>query len=313
MSLIARQSLLQLCVSLAATMVVTLGAVAYLRRVRVERPAIGVFNFRDVGTLMVFIVTLPVIYLSLPRFWLTLFLVVTFAAALGIGLRPLLRPATLWLTVGVLLGANVFVARTMLGTQTGWQLYWVLVGTVVAISAISVANLYVQGGMQLRHAAWFTLALAAYDYYFSQIVPLTPHLADRFQGYPLNAAIGMRFDVFNAAIGIGDLLAFGIFAAAGYKAYGARALRLTVPLVAVFGAALPALTPLVLGAFTRGSLNVVVPVQTWFGPPAFLLYRWMRKHYGPERTMEEFQASEDVAAEAPVPVALPPVPMPAPA
>src|SRR4029453_18972426 len=112
---------------------------------------------------------------------------------------------------------------------------------------------------------------------------------------------------------IGDLLAFGIFAAAGYKAYGARALRVTVPLVAVFGAALPALTPLVLGAFTRGSLNVVVPVQTWFGPPAFLLYRWMRKHYGPERTMEEFQASEDAAADAPVPVAMPPVPLPAPA
>src|SRR4029453_2212490 len=98
---------------------------------------------------------------------------------------------------------------------------------------------------------------------------------------------------------IGDLLAFGIFAAAGYKAYGARALRLTVPLVAVFGAALPALTPLVLGAFTRGSLNVVVPVQTWFGPPAFLLYRWMRKHYGPERTMEEFQASEDAVRVRP--------------
>ena len=116
----------------------------------------------------------------------------------------------------------------MLGTQAGWQLYWMLVGTVVLISAISVANLYVQGGMQLRHAAWFTLLLAAYDYYFSQIVPLTPELADRFQGYPLNAAVGFRFDVFNAAIGIGDLLAFAIFGAATYKAYGPKALRLTL-------------------------------------------------------------------------------------
>ena len=178
----------------------------------------------------------------------------------------------------------------MLGTQAGWQLYWVLVGTVVLISAISVANLYVQGGMQLRHAAWFTLLLAAYDYYFSQIVPLTPELADRFQGYPLNAAVGFRFDVFNAAIGIGDLLAFGIFGAATYKAYGAKALRLTLAFILVFGAAAPSLTPLVLGAFTRGSLNIVVPVQTWFGPPAFLLYRWMRPHYGPERTMAEFRA-----------------------
>ena len=157
----------------------------------------------------------------------------TFASALAIGLRPLLRPTTLWLLIGALLGANIFVARTMLGTQAGWQLYWVLVGTVVLISAISVANLYVQGGMQLRHAAWFTLLLAAYDFYFSQIVPLTPELADRFQGYPLNAAVGFRFDVFNAAIGIGDLLAFGIFGAAAYKAYGAKALRLTLAFIVV--------------------------------------------------------------------------------
>ncbi len=225
MSLIVRQSLLQLTVSIVATMTVALGAVAYLRRVRAERPAIGTFNFRDVATLLAFIIILPMIYLGLPRVWLTIFLTFTFGSALAIGLRPLLRPTAMWTLIGVLLGANLFVARTMLGTQAGWQLYWILVGTVVLVSAISVSNLYVQGGMQLRHAAWFTLLLAVYDFYFSQIVPLTPELADRFQGYPLNAAVGFRFDVFNAAIGIGDLLAFGIFAAAAYKAYGTRALR----------------------------------------------------------------------------------------
>ena len=294
MSLIARQSILQLCVSIIATMGVTLGAVAYLRRVRAERPAIGTFNMRDVVTLMAFIVTLPLIYLALPRFMLTVFLTLTFASALTIGLRPVLRADARWLFIGVLLGANIWVARTMLGTQAGWQLYWALVGTVVLISAISVANLYVQGGMQLRHATWFTLLLAFYDFYFSQIVPLTPELADRFQGYPLNAAVGFRFDVFNAAIGIGDLLAFAVFAAATYKAYGAKALRLTLAFIVIFGAVAPSLTPLILGAFTRGSLNVVVPVQTWFGPPAFLLYRWMRRHYGAERTMAEFRASLDV-------------------
>ena len=71
MSLIVRQSLLQLTVSIIATMTATLGAVAYLRQVRAERPAIGTFNFRDVATLFVFIITLPIIYLALPRFWLT--------------------------------------------------------------------------------------------------------------------------------------------------------------------------------------------------------------------------------------------------
>ncbi len=313
MSLIVRQSILQLSVSIVATMAATLGAVAYLRRIRADRPAIGTFNFRDVGTLFVFIITLPLIYLALPRFWLTTFLTFTFASAIAIGLRPVIRPTRLWLLIGALLGANIWVARTMLGTQAGWQLYWVLVGTVVLISAISVANLYVQGGMQLRHAAWFTLVLAAYDFYFSQIVPLTPELADRFQGYPLNAAVGFRFDLFNAAIGIGDLLAFGIFGAATYKAYGPKALRLTLACILAFGAAAPSLTPLALGAFTRGSLNIVVPVQTWFGPPAFLLYRWMRAHYGRERTIAEFLASPDAVTPRAAPTAIRPSAATAPA
>jgi hypothetical protein len=39
-----------------------------------------------------------------------------------------------------------------------------------------------------------------------------------------------------------------------------------------------------------------VPVQTWFGPPAFLLYCWMRRHYGRERTTAEFLRSRDVAS-----------------
>jgi hypothetical protein len=52
----------------------------------------------------------------------------------------------------------------------------------------------------------------------------------------------------------------------------------------------------VLGAFTRGSLNIVVPVQTWFGPPAFLLYCWMRRHYGAERTMAEFLRRGELAS-----------------
>jgi hypothetical protein len=304
--LLVRQSMLQLAVTMCASLGVTAAAVAYLRRYRLERPAIGTFNLRDIAILMTFIVVLPVFYLSLPYWILTPFLVLTFGGALSMGLRPLLPRAVSWTVIGVLLGANLWVARTMLGTQAGWQLYWVCVGLVVFGAAVCVSNLYVQGGMQLRHAAYFTLALAVYDFTFSTVLPLTPKLADRFQGHPLNAAIGMRWDVFNAAIGVGDLLAFAVYAAAAYKAYGAKAMRLVFPLVVVFGAVAPSLTPLVLHTFTRGSLNIVVPVQSWFGPPAFLLYLWMRKHFGPERTTARFRADLDAdQAARPQPQALP--------
>jgi hypothetical protein len=125
----------------------------YFRKVRLERPAIGVFNGRDIVILFGFIVTLPVLYLSLPPMVLTLFLVITFVSALSIGHRPVLPSIVLWPAIGLLIGTNILVARNLLGTTRGWQLYWGLTSVVVLLAAVAVANLYVQGGMRLRHVA----------------------------------------------------------------------------------------------------------------------------------------------------------------
>ena len=35
----------------------------------------------------------------------------------------------------------------------GWQLFWVENDVIVLLAAVSVANLYVQGGMKLEHVA----------------------------------------------------------------------------------------------------------------------------------------------------------------
>ena len=53
---------------------------------RLERPAIGTFNGRDIGILFVLSSTIPLFYLVLPRWLLTSFLVVTF---LGVDLDRL--------------------------------------------------------------------------------------------------------------------------------------------------------------------------------------------------------------------------------
>ena len=60
-------------------------ALFYLRRVRLERPAIGTFNSRDIRILFSFIVFLPLLYVLLPHWALTCFLMLTFASALSIG------------------------------------------------------------------------------------------------------------------------------------------------------------------------------------------------------------------------------------
>jgi len=199
----------------------------------------------------------------------------------------------MWLGIGILLGANIWVARTMLGTQRGWQLYWVLVDIATLAAAIAVANLFVQGGMRMLHASWFVMGLAVYDFMFAEVFKVTQVLTDRFVGYPLNPGVGIRWHIYGVEIGLGDLLAFGIYAAATYKAYGAKALRIAMAFILVFGVVAGSLTPLVISEVIRGSLNAVVPVQTLFGPPAFCLYLWLRRHYGPERTMAEFRAALD--------------------
>src|SRR5262249_62027913 len=110
-------------------------ALFYLRRVRMERPAIGAFNGRDIVVLFSFIVTLPVLYLFLPHWALTSFLVLTFLASLSIGYRPVLPAGQLWPLIGLALGGNVWIARTMLGTVAGWQVYWALTSVIVLFGA----------------------------------------------------------------------------------------------------------------------------------------------------------------------------------
>ncbi len=302
-----------LIVSLATTLVIGVGAPYYLRRIRLERPAIGTFNPRDICVLFVLLATLPVFYLQLPRWLLTSFLALTFCSALSIGLRPLLSPAKLWLTVGVLVGGNIWIGRTLLGTLLGWQVFWTENSLIVAFAAISVTNLYVQGGMKLKYVAGFSGALAIYDVFFTHYVPLTNQLVEKFLGYPLIPSMGFRWGFDNAAVGIGDLLVYGMFILAALKAYGKPGLRMGLTLVTLFGAVLPSLVPLVIN-FVDSRTDVLVPAQAWFGPPAVLGYLWLRRRYGKERTVREFLDSPDFIGRTPkaVPAAIT-VPAPAPA
>ena len=51
-----------------------------------------------------------------------------------------------------------------------------------SLGAISVANLYVQGGMSLQYVAWLALGLAAYDVVFATVLPLTDKLVAVSEG-----------------------------------------------------------------------------------------------------------------------------------
>jgi hypothetical protein len=299
-------SFFQLVLTLIAAMAAALGALYYFRRVRLERPAIGRFNGRDVTILFVFLTVLPVFYLLLPHWALMAALALTFTAALSIGFSPVLSPTVLWLGIGLLVGADLWMGQHMIDDVFPWQFVWAQNSIVVLLAAISVANLYVQGGMQLRHVAYFAGGLAIYDAVFTLIWPVTNLLVREFVNYPLFPAVGMRIGFDEAIVGLGDLLVYAGFTIAAVKAYGRPGLRLAMALIVVFGAVLPTLSGLAIN-YVDARLDVIIPAQTWFGPAALAGYFWLRRRYGRERTMKEYLASDDVIRRAPLATAQPAV------
>jgi hypothetical protein len=293
-----QQTVTELGVIMVGTAVVCGGALAYFRRVRMERPAVGTFNARDVVILLVFIGVLPFVYGWLPVPLVTCLLALTLASALYIGYRPLLGSVGIWLGIGLLFGVNIWSSNHIMGTLLGWQLWFGQQSLVVVLAAIAVCNLYLQGGMKLRHVAWLSLALAGYDVIFAAYYPLTGKLIARYITHPLTPLFGIRLSLDDYAVGLGDLFIYALFFVAAYKAYGARAAAIAGGVVTVMGGFATAFIPFLFN-FTNANLDVLVPAQSLFGPAAFLTYLWMKRHYGRERTMAEYLASQDGAAAAP--------------
>ena len=133
------ETVFQIAVGIVGSLATAVCALAYFRRVRLERPPIGVFNSRDLCVLGVFIVALPVLYVHLPPGVLTAFIVVTFLSALTIALRPLFASRALWVAIPLVLTADIVVTRSMDHMRGGLQLYWLLTSAVSPHQASSRA------------------------------------------------------------------------------------------------------------------------------------------------------------------------------
>jgi hypothetical protein len=293
------QTLFDNIIVLGGALLTSACALLYFRRVRLERPPLGVFNPRDVAVLLFFILALPFLYLIVPTVVLTGLLVLTFVSALYFALRPFLLARYLWPLLLLLMVANILVTENLLGTRQGWQLYWVLTSAIVLTASVGVANLYVQGGMSVRQIAWFALMLAFYDGFFNLVVPISQKLADRFEGQPLDPSIGFTVGIYSANIGLGDLLVFSLFTIAAYKGFGKRGAIASFIIIAIFGALIPATSPLILTAFVRQNIGIVVPAQVFFGPAALVTY-WLLSRHSAERTMGQWISEQDAKGHEPI-------------
>lgn len=298
MSDLIQATIFQTVVILIAAVIAISCAALYFQRIRLERPPVGVFNVRDIVVVFVFIFTLPFLYLILPGVMLTGMLIITFSSAMYIGLRPLIRPLYLLPLIIILLVTNIIVTETLLGSRSGWQLYWVLTNIIVLVTVVSVSNLYVQGGMRLQHVAWFAFILAFYDGFFAFVFPILGKLADSVEGRPFDPSIGFAMGPYNANIGIGDLLVYTLFIVAAYKGFGKRGLIATFVIVPIFGALLPGTAPLVIAATIR-SIGFAVPAQVFFGPAALITY-FLLSRQAPERKMAEWLSVQAAAGHEPI-------------
>ena len=293
------QTLFDNIVVLGGALLTSACALLYFRRVRLERPPLGVFNPRDIAILLFFILALPFLYLIVPTEVLTGLLVLTFVSALYFALRPFLLARYLWPLLAFLMIANILITENLLGTRQGWQVYWVLTSAIVLTASVGVANLYVQGGMSVRHIAWFALVLAFYDGFFNLVVPISQKLADRFEGQPLDPSIGFSMGIYSANIGLGDLLVFALFTIAAYKGFGKRGAIASFIIIAIFGALIPASSPLILTVFVRQNIGIVVPAQVFFGPAALITY-WLLSRHSAERTMGQWISEQDARGHEPI-------------
>jgi plastocyanin len=290
----------QIVVGVVGSLIGTLCALAYFRHVRLPRPPIGTFNGRDLSVLAVFIVTLPVLYVALPAGVLTAFLVLTFFSALMIALRPLVSARRLLIAIPALLTVNLAVTKSMSDLTAGLQVYWILNSVIVVIAAVGVANLYVQGGLQLRQIAAFTVFLGIYDVVFTRFIPLTPELAVALQGRPLDPSVGFASGGLNANIGLGDLLVFCLYSTAALRGFGRRGVLVSLVVIVVFGAVAPSVTPLLVPGLFGTTAAAFVPVMTLFAPAAVAGYLWLSRTAS-ERSLLQWLSERTLPAMRPGP------------
>lgn len=277
-----------LCLALGAV----LGSVAYFRRFRLARPAVGVFNGRDVLVMLAFVVVMPLVYVALPVWVLPTMLGLVFFGVLAITAEPVLRRR--WLRRGAI---ATLLAADIVAWQTGSAWFTMVNSIVIVLACIGAANLNVQGGFTLRHAAWFVLGLAAYDLFFITVIPLTQKLFAAAEGYVFAPVAVVRIGEFATAVGMGDILAYALFGLAAYKAHGRVGLRVAAGVAIAFGAVAPPLAPPALEALL-GQAPQLIPAQVLFAPAAFFAYLALRRR-GPERRM--------VSVFPPPPIAPPPI------
>ncbi|WP_323100302.1 hypothetical protein [Intrasporangium sp. YIM S08009] len=258
--------------------VVIAAALAYLRRVRMDRPPVGVFNTSDLVFLAGVVIVMPVVYQWLPA-WVVGALFVVF----GTGL--------MWMTLSPWLGAagrwtSLAVAATDVGLVVSGHApsvaFNVVNGIAIGLMVVGASNTWVQGGIRARAVAAMAAFIAVYDLCATWLSPVTYEFFLRVKDLPFAPILTWGVGDGLAGAGLGDMLVAALWVAVVDKAYGRRhahvAFGLTWALVPLVYDPL-----LLLGLVPRSAAIMVM-----LGPIIVAHYLYLRRRHPRERTFAEY-------------------------
>jgi hypothetical protein len=274
-------ALSSILVVLGGTLLTVVGGRQYLRRVRVDRPPIGVFNVRDLTFVFAMLVLIPPLYLHLPRSVVGAGLVVVSAGVVYLTLAPLAGgPFGVLAAVG-LAGAEVALALT---GQAQSAAFTATNDLALLVIVIGVTNIWTQSGIRAGGVAAFGAAVAGYDLLATWFLPLMTDFFTHLQALPFAPMMGWGRGSGGASIGLGDLLFVVLWPLVAEKAYSAAAGRVAAVLTS-------GCVALVFLAFWLDLVNRAVPAMAVIGPAIVAHNWWLRRRHGTERTAGEYEAA----------------------
>jgi hypothetical protein len=273
----------------AVIAVILLAAWLYFRRVRVERPPVGVFNLRDIAFTFLVLVAIPPLYLELPVWSVASIAVLTATGITYLTSAPVLgRPVAATVAGGVAI-AEVVVSSWQDGQSTP---FLVLNDIAVAVLVIGVCNIWAQSGVHARDVTVFACAVGVFDLVATWLMPLMLEFFTRVRALPFAPVLAIGTGTGAAAIGMGDLLFIVLWPLVAAKAFALRAGLVaaagTVGSVAALGV-----------ASVTGLVTSAIPAMVVIAPVILVQYLLLRRHHGTERTTKDYEAL------VPAPPALP--------
>jgi hypothetical protein len=200
-------------------------SIALLRNPHTPVPVLGVLGHRDVATVEVMTVLLPLAILLMPS-WLTTVMTLAMVATAWHDVLPRRRRVSTVATPVLVLVTFVALGSDLPATTLANN-------ALLAVVVATTVSLWARMGMRLAHVAHFCAFLFVYDIVFTMHTPIMEALVRHVGEQRIALAVSIPTADGTAFVGLGDMLIVGLApAVTAYTLGRRRAAQCVVVLVA---------------------------------------------------------------------------------